>query len=33
VLLVSATLMYFLHKTIPERTAGGPAVAVSANAE
>jgi len=35
VLLVSATLMYFLHKSVPERTAGGvaPAAAVSANAE
>jgi hypothetical protein len=35
VLLVSATLMYFLHKAVPERTAGGvaPAAAVSANAE
>lgn len=33
VLLVSATLMYFLHKAVPEGTAPMPAAAMSANAE
>ena len=33
VLLVSATLMYFLHKAVPEGPALTPAVAVSATAE